>query len=149
VKLYYNGQFEGKRIKLPVQLGKEPEERISKRVQNYYYKILEITNCDIFKKGKWVMLEPVPAADGNISYNNFLSWIWEYSGELRIVVINYSAATAQCRLQIDLKPDSENFRLIDLLTGDKYIRSAKEMLSPGLFIELKGYNSHIFSICQS
>jgi len=35
---------------------------------------------------------------------------------------------------------------MDLLTGDEYLRSVKEMETPGLFIELKGFNSHIFSI---
>ena len=146
MKLFYEGQFDGKRIKLPVQLGREPEERVSKRVQKYYHKLLEITNNDIFKKGNWTMLEPIPAGEGNISFSDFFSWIWDYKNELRIVVINYSTAAAQCRLKIQIESDNENIKLIDLLTGDQYIRSVKEMASPGLFIELKGFNSHIFSL---
>jgi hypothetical protein len=146
MKLFYDGQLEGKRVKLPVQLGKEPEERISQRVRTYYKKIFEITNNDIFRRGNWTMLETVPAGEGNISYSNFFSWIWDYKNELRIVVINYSAATAQCRLQINIDSDRENVTLLDLIAGDKYFRSVKEIKSPGLFIELKGYHSHLFSV---
>jgi len=146
VKLYYDGQFEGKRIKLPVQLIKEPEERVSKRVSSFYKKLLKITREDIFKKGVWTMIEPVPASEGNISYNNFFSWIWQYNNEIRIVVINYSPATAQCRLKININSPKDNITLQDLLTGENYLRSVKEIATHGLFIELKGYYSHIFNL---
>ncbi len=146
LKLYYDGQLEGKKIKLPVQLGKEPEEKVSERVGSYYHKLLEITNCDIFKKGKWTVIDPIPANEGNLSYNHFLSWTWDYNNEIRLVVINYSAATAQCRLKLNIESDNGTITFADLLTGEKYFRTVKELSYPGLFIELKGFNSHIFSI---
>ena len=146
MKLYYDGQLEGWKIKLPVQLGRDPEERTSQRVKNYYHKILGITKDKIFREGNWTMIEPIPAGEGNLSFQNFFTWIWDYKNDLRIVVINYSAVTSQCRLSILLNSDEEDITLMDLLTGDEYLRSVKEMETPGLFIELKGFNSHIFSI---
>lgn len=146
LKLYYDGQLEGWKAKLPVQLGREPEERTSLRIKNYYQKILEITKDEIFREGNWTMIEPIPAGEGNISFHNFFTWIWDYKNNLRIVIINYSPVTAQCRLRILLDSEKEYITLIDLLTGDEYLRSVKEMGTLGLFIELKGYHSHIFSI---
>ena len=145
LKLYYDGQLEGWKTKLPVQLGRLPEERISKRVKSFYTNILEITKDDVFKLGNWTMIEPMPAGEGNISYKNFLTWIWDYKNEFRIVVINYSPGTSQCRLNINIESAKENIILLDLLTGDEYVRSIKEIKTPGLFIELKGYHCHIFS----
>jgi glycosidase len=146
IKLYNDGQTEGFKIKLPVQLGRQPEEKTSQRVKEYYQLLLEITKEKIFKEGNWTMLEPIPAGEGNNNFQNFLTWIWDYKNDLRIVVINYSSATSQCRLSILLDSEKENITLIDLLTGDEYLRSVKEMEKPGLFIELKGFHSHIFSI---
>lgn len=146
MKLYYDGQIEGRKIKLPVQLGREPEEKTYQRVKDYYGKIFEITKDKIFRDGNWTMIEPIPAGLGNTNFQNFFTWIWDYKNDLRIVVINYSAVTSQCRLRIRLDSNSENITLIDLLTGDEYLRSVKEMETPGLFIELKSFHSHIFSI---
>ncbi len=146
MKLYFDGQFEGWKTKLPLQLGREPEERTTQRVKSFYGKILEITKDKIFREGSWTMIDPIPAGEGNISFQNFFTWIWDYKNDLRIVVINYSAVTSQCRLRILIDSDKENITLIDLLTGDEYLRSIKEIETPGLFIELKGFHSHIFSI---
>ncbi|HSP89104.1 MAG TPA: alpha-amylase family glycosyl hydrolase [Ignavibacteriaceae bacterium] len=146
IKLYNDGQLEGLKTKLPVQLGRQPEEKTSQRVKEYYQLLLGITREKIFKEGNWTLLEPIPAGEGNNNFQNFLTWIWDYKNDLRIVVINYSSATSQCRLSILLDSEKENITLIDLLTGDEYLRSVKEMEKPGLFIELKGFHSHIFSI---
>ena len=146
LKLFYDGQLDGWKTRLPLQLGREPEERTSMKIKNYYKKILEITKEKIFRDGRWAMLEPIPAADGNISFQNFLTWIWVFENEIRIVVINYSEITSQCRLKIVIDSDKKNITLVDLLTDDEYVRSVREMENPGLFIELKGFHSHIFSI---
>lgn len=146
MKLINDGQIEGKRIKLPVQLGRELQERTSERVKRFYHRIFEITQNDIFKKGKWTLLEPFSAGEGNLSSNNFLIWKWDYKGDVRIVIINYSESTSQCRLKFLIDTKSENITLIDLLTGEEYPRLVREIETPGLFVELKGYHSHIFSI---
>jgi hypothetical protein len=146
MKLYYDGQLEGRKIKLPMQLGKEPEEKTSHRIESYYQKILEITKDKIFKEGNWTMIEPISAGEGNINFQNFFTWTWDYKNDLRIVVINYSAVTSQCRLRVLFDSDKDNITLKDLLTGDEYLRSVKEMETSGLFIELKGFHSHVFSI---
>jgi len=146
MKLFFDGQFEGKRIKLPVQLGREPEEKMSERVKNHYYKLLKITREEVFKKGSWTIIEPVPAGHGNVNYNNFLAWLWQYNDSLRLVVINYSAGTSQCRLKFQINSAEDEIILLDLMTNEEYVRSVKDIAENGLFIELKSYHSHIFKV---
>ncbi len=64
----------------------------------------------------------------------------------RIIVINYADFTSQCRLKFQVNSSLENIVLIDLLNDQKYFRRVDEILDTGLFIELKSYNSHIFSV---
>lgn len=146
LKFYHDGQFEGKKIKLPLQLGREPNEKLCIPIRDYYDKLLAITKAEIFEKGEWNMLYPKSIGFGNNSFENFFAWQWVLNTERRIVVINYSYSTSQCRLKLDLKCDKRKITLVDLLTGEVYERWVEELNNSGLYVELKAYQSHIFSI---
>ncbi len=145
MKFFYDGQFEGKKIKLPVQLGREPEEPVNNELVEFYNKLFAITKEDIFKKGEWKLLEPVTSWEGNFSFHNIIAWHWTYQQEKRIVIVNYSNVVSTCRLKIDARGYPEIFELKDLLNNQDYLRSAEEVFHTGLYIELKPYQSHIFS----
>lgn len=145
MKFFFDGQFEGKKIKVPVQLGREPHEKISRSTKAYYEKLLNIISDDVLVKGEWLLIEPNSAAKDNYSFERFFSWLWRYENNFRLVAVNYSDKTAQCRVHIPFTIPNEIIVLEDLLTGAEYIRSTNEIKSVGLFIELKAYQSHIFS----
>lgn len=146
VHFYYDGQFEGKKTKLPVQLGREPVEKISQQVLKFYDALLEITNDEIFKNGNWQLLYPEPAGNADSSSENILAWQWQLKNEFRIIVINYSNIISRCRLKLEISAGKHSIKFEDLLTNKIYERSSEEIKYPGLFIELKGYQSHIFCI---
>lgn len=145
LKLYYDGQLEGKKIKLPVQMGREPEERVSQTVLKYYEKLLKITNENIFKEGDWVLLEPGTVGYDNYTCENILAWQWSLNNERRIIVINYSESASQCRLKFEIESHKSEITLTDLLNSESYTRVVDEIKNTGLYIDLKPYNSHIFS----
>ncbi len=146
MKLYYDGQFEGKKIRLPVQLGREPNEKVSSTTISFYMKLLSITKDKIFSEGEWTMLGPLPAANDNYSNENIFTWQWKLGEDIRLVVINFSEITSQCRLKLNLASVSNEIKLIDLLNDVEYTRSLSEIRTIGLFIELKSYRSHIFAL---
>jgi hypothetical protein len=143
--LYYDGQFEGKKVKLPVQLGRETDESIPKCFPAFYNKLLNITRTEIFKYGEWKLLDSLPSWGNNNTFENLLAWHYKYKNENRLVVINYSDVDSQCRIKLDVAGYHEHFLLIDLLHDTEYLRSSEEVYHTGLFIELKGWQSHIFS----
>ncbi|HED05441.1 MAG TPA: glycosidase, partial [Ignavibacteria bacterium] len=145
MKLYYDGQFEGKKIKLPVQLGREPVEKVSTTVSQFYDLILNITKHEIFKFGDWKQLYPESVGENNLSFQNILTWQWKFKNEIRVIVINYSSGTSYCRLKFDITTLNENISLLDLMTDNVFNRSVNEIKTNGLFIELKSYKSHIFA----
>lgn len=146
MKFFFDGQFEGKKTKLSIQLGREPEEKICTGIREFYEKLLMITKAEIFQKGEWSMMQPLTIGYGNVSYENLFAWQWVLENERRIVVINYSYSTSQCRLKLDIKYDKKKITLIDLLTDELYERWVDEINNVGLYVELKGHQSHIFSI---
>lgn len=146
VRFYYDGQFEGKKIKLPVQLGREPMEKKSREISEFYNNLLQITNNKIFKYGNWQLLFPVAVDPGDSTNENILAWMWNLNKESRIVVINYSDIISRCRIKLETLTKERRIRFEDLLTSKYYQRSTDEVKNPGLFIELKEYQSHIFSV---
>jgi glycosidase len=145
MKLYYDGQFEGKRVKLPLQLGREPNEGFNDCMNQIYYTLLRITNNEIFKFGSWKLLDTKPAWEGSKTNNNFLVWLITYNSRNRLVVVNYSREVSQCRIDIDVSGYPAKFKLKDLLNSKTFYRKTEEVSSQGLFIELGPYKSHIFS----
>ena len=146
MKFYFDGQFEGKKIRLPVQLGREPVEKTLPLTKEYYEKILSILKNKIFIDGKFTKLETFPSAEDNDSYEGMFAFMWELEKEMWIIVINYSEKAGQCRIVFDPETDRTKITLTDNMTGEKYIRKVEEIKNPGLYIELKSYRSHIFSI---
>ena len=146
LKLIHDGQFEGKQIRLPVQLGREPKEEINNDTRNFYNKLLAIIRNDSFKIGNWKLLDTLRAWEGNYSNNNFLVWLWEYNSDQRIVIVNYSDQTSQCRIKFDVSLEKNEIKLVDLLDEMTYIRNISEIQTDGLYVELKAFQAHIFSI---
>lgn len=144
MRLFHEGQFDGKKIKLPVQLGREPVESVNGELKDFYFNLLTITSHKIFKEGEWKLLQPLEAWSSNKTYCNILAWCWKLNGENRIVIINYSSETSMCRLEIDINGYQEEFEIKDLLNFQTYIRSAEEIYRSGLYIELKPFQAHIF-----
>ncbi len=142
---YHDGQFDGKKIRLPVQLGREPIGTLDENIHNFYDKLLYIIKDDVFKAGEWFLLEPFSVWEGDETYKNILAWEWKLGTERRLVVVNYENCLSKCRLRIDMQGYGVSLKLIDLLQEKDYIRNTDEIFMNGLYIELKNYQSHIFS----
>lgn len=144
-KLYLDGQLAGEKVKLPVQLGRAPEETSAECVKEYYKKLFSITCADAFQYGECKIKNPIQAWPNNFTFHNFLVWEWQYNDERRLVIINYSDTISQCRIIIDPGDYTENILFKDILNDAEYLRSAEEVCTTGLYIELKNFQTHIFS----
>lgn len=146
IAFYFDGQCEGKKVKLPLQLAREPEEKRDEKIKEFYRNLFSITKEEIFRNGEWRLLEPIAVNQNDQSYENLFAWEFRYENQLRIIVVNYSTVTSRCRLKFNIGEDLTEIQLNDLLNKNNYKRSVKEITEKGLFVELKSFNSHIFSI---
>lgn len=146
MRFYFDGQFEGKKIRLPVQLGREPGEQVDNDLKNFYSKLLSITKSKIFHEGNWSLLDTFQSLENNFTYQNILAWQWKYNDTIILIFVNYSNITSTCRVKLDLEGQDDEIEFHDLLNDVKYRHSCEEILRDGLYIELESYNSHIFSL---
>jgi hypothetical protein len=136
-RLFHEGQLEGRKIKLPVFLGRLPAEPIDEDLKAFYEKLLTAINAPIFRDGKWNLCERSGWPD-NQSFQNLVAWSWIKDGDRRLVVVNLSDKASQARVKMqweDLRGSS--WRLIDTLSDGTYDRNGDDMKDAGLYIELE------------
>jgi len=142
---YYDGQFEGKAVRLPVQLGREYSEETDTEIAAFYDNLLNIVNDPALQCGEWTLLTPLSAWEGNESFKNILAWQWRHDATIKIIAINFCDFLCQSRLFLPMTINRKDVELIDQLTDIKYSRRVYDIKENGLYVELKAYQSHFFS----
>jgi len=143
-RLFHEGQFEGRKIRLPVFLGRRPQEAADQQLQGFYTKLLEAIDNPVFRDGQWSLCERTGWPD-NASFQNLVAWSWVKGDDRRLIMINLSDRAVQARVQVPWRDErGETWRLSDVLSGATYDREGDEMLSPGLYVELTPWNCSFF-----
>jgi len=145
-KLLHEGQFEGRKVRLPVFLGRRPAERVDPDLTIFYQKLLKAVDRDVIRNGHWCLCERSGWPD-NQSCLNILAWCWVKDDERYLIVINFGRETAQARVQVpwdELR--GKTWRLSDVLSGETYDRGGDEMRDAGLYVDLKPWQCHVFQV---
>ena len=144
--LVHDGQCEGRRVRLPVQLARGPEETSEPELESFYTGLFEILRDPVFHEGEWKGIDPAPAWEGAHGHDHLLAWCWTKGRHRRIVVINYSEIPCEGRVPIewDLK-EGRQVSLRDLLSGEVHLCEGSEVQAPGLLLQLKPWQSRILA----
>jgi hypothetical protein len=148
-RLLHEGQFEGRKVRLPVFLCRRPAEPIDQDLAAFYGRLLKETNHDVFRNGEWRLCERSGWPD-NQSCRNILAWCWIKDDERRLIIVNFSAASSQALVRVpwdELR--GKTWRLDDRLSGETFERSGNDMRDAGLYVDLKPWQCHLFQVPSS
>lgn len=155
LRFFHDGQLEGRSVRLPIQLKREPAEEPNPKITAFYTRLLAIINRPFFHEGEWKLLDIKCAWEGNESDRNLLAWVWTMTDQIKLVIVNYASGVSQGKLFIPL-PSATTAALSpttttsvvfeDELTGQRYTRNTKELEANGLYIELGPWKSHMLSV---
>ncbi len=141
-KLLHEGQLEGRKVKLPVQLGRQPVEEVDEKLHSFYRKLLDDIRSPALHDGNWRLCELSGWPD-NVSFQNFLAWCWRKDEERRLIVINDSDIRSQGLIRLPWDDLGGSIWLLkDLFSDTVYERDGKEMMEPGLFVDLEPRGFH-------
>jgi glycosidase len=152
LKLFHEGQLEGRRIKVPVQLGRRPEEAADSATHAFYQRLLEILREPTFGDGSVTPVEIGTAGPGDGSHQQLVGFLRQapYRADMELgwfVVSNLAPDRAYARVRLPLPFDgSRTYHFDDRLNGARYDRPGHELKDPGLFIALEAGASHVFCI---
>jgi hypothetical protein len=143
-RLFHEGQFEGRRVRPPVFLGRRPDERLDGELRAFYTKLLQATNNPVFRDGEWSLCERTGWSD-NPSYLNMVAWSWTKDEARYLIVVNLSDRSSQARVRApwnDVR--GETLRLVDGLSDATFERSGEEIQGDGIYVELAPWACHFF-----
>jgi len=143
-RLFHEGQFERRKVRPPVFLGRRPHEATDVETQAFYTKLLKAIDSPVFRNGEWSLCERTGWPD-NSSFQNLVAWSWTGSQELYLIVVNLSEGSVQARVRVPWNDlHGRTLRLSDQLSGAMYERRRDELMSDGLYVELEPWNCHFF-----
>ncbi len=152
LRLLHEGQLEGRRVKLPVQLGRRPDEPVDEAVRAFYGRVLAVLRDPVLRHGAFVPLEVRPSGEGDRSFDGLVAFAWREEGAEGgpglVVVVNLRGEPAWARIPLrpaGFEPGRE-YRLVDRLDGSAYTRHGDEVAGPGLFVALRPHQSHLFTV---
>jgi len=145
-RLLHEGQFEGRKVRLPVFLGRRPAEPVDHELAAFYGRLVQETRRDAFRNGAWRLCERSGWPD-NQSCLNILAWCWAKDDERYLIIINFRQQAAQARVQVPWDElGGKTWRLSDVLSGESYDRSGDEIRDAGLYVDLKPWQYHLFQV---
>jgi hypothetical protein len=148
--LWHEGQFESRRVHPPVFLSRRPAEEADPSLADWYRRLLSAVSDHRIRTDSWRLLDVTGWPD-NDSGANLLAWSWtaepDHGGQRHLVVINFSAAAAQGRVELGW-PDlaGRGWRLRDLLGDAEFDRAGDELAERGLFVNLPPWHYHLLAI---
>jgi hypothetical protein len=141
-RLFHEGQFEGRKVRLPVFLGRRPSEPVDEPLRAFYDKLLAAINAPVFRDGEWKLCERGGWPD-NSTFQNLVAWSWVKGDDRCLIAVNLNNSAVQASV---LVPWGEvrglGWRLADALSGASYNRDGDDMLSRGLYVELGPWDCH-------
>ena len=145
-RLFHEGQFEGRKVKLPVFLGRRPVEPVNQGLLGFYEKLMAAINSPVFRDGQWTLCDRSGWPD-NASFQNLVAWAWLRGDDRYLIVVNLSDTTVQGRVHIPWEDvGGEAWRLKDSISGTTYERDGTEMHGAGLYVELGPWNYSFFQL---
>ncbi len=146
--LFHEGQFEGSRIRLPLQLGRRPVEAVRPAIKSFYRRLLSCLKAPALSDGDWHLLTIRPAWNENHTWTNVIAHCWRgKNGEARLVVVNYAPQNSQC--YVDVRPEvlsSPRVGFRDLMGDAVYVRERAALSTRGMYFDLPGYGFHLFEV---
>lgn len=145
-RLVHEGQLEGRHLRLPVQLGRRPDEPTETETLELYQRLLRATSEPVFRHGHWQPCERTGWPD-NRTCESLVAWVWSLGQERRLAVANLSERRAQGLVRLPC-PDllGRRLHLVDELTGEAYERDGQELVGPGLFVDLAPFGAHLLAL---
>jgi hypothetical protein len=144
-KLFHEGQFEGRKVRLPVFLGRRPDEPVDPDLPGFYRTLLKAASSEGLREGQWQLCERTGWPD-NATYRNLIAWCWRSVGEYQLIVVNLSDSGAQGHVQLPWDElTGKSWQMTDLFTGQMYERRGDEMCNPGMYVDLPPWGFHVLT----
>ena len=127
--LLHEGQLDGRRIKLPVQISRQPAEALDQDLYAFYERLLQERGHEVYRQGDWQLLQ---------TSRPIFCFTWRQGEEWRLVAVNFGSDSTKALVSVPT--------LGDVWVGDVLATSEKRSRVTGgiLALEMEGYGAEIW-----
>lgn len=145
MRFYHQGEIEGRKIHLPINLRIAAPELPDPFSVETFRKILRITKEDVFHAGAWSLLQAVD--EGDDTAGSLAVYEWRSKNAWKVIAVNLSASAAQGRVKFaDRVSADQQCKFNDELNEVVYPRDGRELHDVGLFVRLEAGQAHLFDV---
>lgn len=146
MRFLHEGQLNGARKKVPVQLGRRPDEPVQTEIQTHYAGLLAALKQSAVGQGNGWLLAPRAAWEGNPTYQNFIVVLWPDGGrEFYLVVVNLAPHRSQCYVSLEVPGLAErHWHMRDLLGVEHFERVGSDLAQAGLYLDVAAHGAQLF-----
>ncbi|HEU4841373.1 MAG TPA: alpha-amylase family glycosyl hydrolase [Ilumatobacteraceae bacterium] len=140
VALVHEGQETGRRVRVPVTLGRRPVEEPDTELASWWA-TLRSALADGMRRGAWARAD-VEGWPDNRSCEELVAWTWTVADGGYLVVVNLADEKADGRIRLE-GMRAAPLVLTDLLTAERYLRDGATAGSDGLYVALPPRGVHL------
>jgi hypothetical protein len=145
LKLFFHGQMEGKKMRLPLQIRRTRPELIDPEIKAFYDKLLPLANEEIFHTGMF-QLKPV-LSQSDDTFRNLIAYTWKSGDSFRLVIVNLSQHPSCGRISLqDDVSESHTYSFIEWSSRQRFVQAGKLIAHPGLSFDLNEYQAQVWKI---
>jgi hypothetical protein len=137
MRMLYEGQLDGRRLRVPVQFARWPDELPDAQIQSMYETLFTALANSAVGRGEWKILR----TDGDL---NVVIVQWQNSpGQFDLVVVNLASGPARCRVRPELQELSAHEWKIKGALGDDFPSDTWDFRAGELFLDLPAHAAHL------
>lgn len=148
LRFLHEGELEGRRVRVPVQLRRRPDEPVDTDLQGFYQRLLVCMRRPEVRDGSWQLLECRSAWEGNSTADRFIAGLWTGpQGALLLTAVNYGPTQGQCYVPFP-NPELQDKTVVlrDQLSPAEYERHGSDLVARGLYLDLPAWGYHAFDV---
>jgi hypothetical protein len=148
MRMMHDGQLEGRRIKLPVQLGRRSAETPDAVSVAFYQALLNEAAAPPYHDGVFLALATNPILGRDMGHEALIAFAWALDEDWRVVIVNDSFQTVKGRVMLPHPAMSgpREWELTDALSGESARLIGDDLLTAGVPVSLKAYGAMVLTI---
>lgn len=147
-RLFHDGQLDGRRVKLPVQLSRRIPEKSSESLYAFYRTLIGEAAHPCYHNGVYMALATHPILGSDAGHESLIAFAWALGEEWRVVIVNYSPQPVEARVMLPRPAMGglQSWEFADALSGETILQLGDDILTGGLPVELKAYGAQAFLV---
>jgi hypothetical protein len=140
MRMLYEGQMDGRRLRVPVQFARWPNEPVDHKIHSIYQEMIAALKHSAVGHGEWTLLR----CDGSSSDSIFIIQWQKVPGQFDLVVVNLAAKHAQCRVRPEVRDWSAcEWNVREAVNRDVVSTDVCEIHDGALSLELSAHAAYL------